>query len=152
VTFFDNDFAGRIAQKQMQTATALVNVVTEVINAGAFAVATLIGSVAMLAAIDWRIGLALVLWLVGYYFVMIRWFLPRIRVRSKDRAAARANVTGQIVDTITNIKTVKLFGHTEHEDEAAIDALQGYRQTALAFGYLSTGFRFALMATAGCCR
>jgi ABC-type multidrug transport system fused ATPase/permease subunit len=80
---------------------------------------------------------------------MIRWFLPRIRVRSKDRAAARANVTGQIVDTITNIKTVKLFGHTDHEDEAAIDALQGYRQTALAFGYLSTGFRFALMATAG---
>jgi ATP-binding cassette subfamily B protein len=85
----------------------------------------------------------------GGYIVMIRWFLPRIRVRSKDRAAARANVTGQIVDTITNIKTVKLFGHTEHEDEAAIDALQGYRQTALAFGYLSTGFRFALMATAG---
>jgi ATP-binding cassette subfamily B protein len=70
---------------------------------------------------------------------MIRWFLPRIRLRSKDRAAARANVTGQIVDTITNIKTVKLFGHTDHEDEAAIDALQGYRQTALAFGYLSTG-------------
>jgi ABC-type multidrug transport system fused ATPase/permease subunit len=92
----------------------------------------------MLAAIDWRIGLALLLWLAGYV-VMIRWFLPRIRVRSKARAAARANVTGQIVDTITNIKTVKLFGHTEHEDEAAIDALQGYRQTALAFGYLSTG-------------
>jgi ATP-binding cassette subfamily B protein len=148
VTFFDNDFAGRIAQKQMQTATALVNVVTEVINAGAFAIATLIGSVAMLTAIDWRIGLALLLWLGGY-IVMIRWFLPRIRLRSKDRAAARANVTGQIVDTITNIKTVKLFGHTDHEDEAAIDALQGYRQTALAFGYLSTGFRFALMATAG---
>jgi ATP-binding cassette subfamily B protein len=148
VTFFDNDFAGRIAQKQMQTATALVNVVTEVINAGAFAVATLIGSVAMLTAIDWRIGLGLLLWLAGY-ILMIRWFLPRIRVRSKDRAAARANVTGQIVDTITNIKTVKLFGHTDHEDEAAIDALQGYRQTALAFGYLSTGFRFALMATAG---
>ena len=148
VTFFDNDFAGRIAQKQMQTATALVNVVTEVINAGAFAVATLIGSIVMLTAIDWRIGVALLLWLAGY-IVMIRWFLPRIRVRSKDRAAARANVTGQIVDTITNIKTVKLFGHVDHEDEAAIDALQGYRQTALAFGYLSTGFRFALMATAG---
>jgi ATP-binding cassette, subfamily B, bacterial len=148
VTFFDNDFAGRIAQKQMQAASALVNAVTEVINAGAFAVATLIGALAMLAAIDWRIGLALLVWLIGYGF-MISWFLPRIRMRSKARAAARANVTGQIVDTITNIKTVKLFGHTEHEDEAAIDALQGYRQTALAFGYLSTGFRFALMATAG---
>jgi ATP-binding cassette subfamily B protein len=56
VTFFDNDFAGRIAQKQAQTATALVNVVTEVINAVTFALATLIGAVAMLAVIDWRIA------------------------------------------------------------------------------------------------
>jgi ATP-binding cassette subfamily B protein len=148
VSFFDNDFAGRIAQKQMQTATALVNVVTEVINAGAFAVATLIGAVGMLLAIDWRIGLMLLVWTLGYA-AMIRWFLPRIRARSKTRAAARANVTGQIVDTITNIKTVKLFGHTEFEDETAIDALRGYRAAALEFGYLSTGFRFALMATAG---
>jgi ATP-binding cassette subfamily B protein len=148
VTFFDNDFAGRIAQKQMQTATALVNVVTEVINAAAFAIATLIGTVAMLAFIDWRIAAALVVWL-GLYFLMIRWFLPRIRTRSKARAAARANVTGQIVDTITNVKTVKLFGHTAHEDHAALKALHSYRDKALSFGYLSTGFRFALMATAG---
>ncbi len=148
VSFFDNDFAGRIAQKQTQTAAALVNVVSEVINAAAFAVATLVGAVAMLAVIDWRIALTLLAWL-GLYYWMISWFLPRIRQRSKARAAARANVTGQIVDTITNIKTVKLFGHVNYEDEAAIDAMRGYRATALKFGYLSTGFRFALMATAG---
>ena len=107
-------------------------------------------SIVMLAAIDWRIGLALLLWLAGY-IVMIRWFLPRIRVRSKDRAAARANVTG----------ADRRHDH-QHQDgqavrpcritrnEAAIDALQGYRQTALAFGYLSTSASaFALMATAG---
>ena len=73
----------------MQTATALVNVVTEVINAGAFAVATLIGAVAMLLAIDWRIGLMLLVWTVGYGF-MIRWFLPRIRVRSKTEGPRHA--------------------------------------------------------------
>ncbi|MDG3041377.1 ABC transporter ATP-binding protein [Roseicyclus marinus] len=148
VSFFDNDFAGRIAQKQMQTAAALVNVVTEVINAGAFAIATLVGAVVMLAAIDWRIGLVLLVWTVGYLY-MIRWFMPRIRKLSKTRAAARANVTGQIVDTITNIKTVKLFGHVDYEDETAIEAMKGYRNAALDFGFLSTGFRFALMATAG---
>jgi ATP-binding cassette subfamily B protein len=75
--------------------------------------------------------------------------MPRIRRLSKTRAAARANVTGQIVDTITNIKTVKLFCHVEYEDESAIEAMRGYRSAALDFGYLSTGFRFALMATAG---
>ncbi len=148
ISFFDNDFAGRIAQKQTQTAAALVNVVTEVINAGAFAVATLVSAVVMLAAIDWRIGLMLLVWTVGYFY-MIRWYLPRIRALSKTRAAARANVTGQIVDTITNIKTVKLFGHVAYEDETATEAMKGYRLAALDFGYLSTGFRFALMATAG---
>ncbi len=148
ITFFDNDFAGRIAQKQMQSATALVNIVSEVINAAAYAIITLLGTVVLLVAIDWRIAAALVVW-CGLYAVMIRWYLPRIRKRSKSRAAARANVTGQVVDTITNIKTVKLFGHTDHEDAAATGAMATFRTTALSFGILSTGFRFALMTTAG---
>lgn len=148
ITFFDNDFAGRIAQKQMQAATALVNIVTEVINAAAYAIITLLGTVVLLVAIDWRIAAMLVIW-CGLYTLMIRWYLPRIRVRSKTRAATRANVTGQVVDTITNIKTVKLFGHTDHEDAAATQAMDSYRTAALSFGILSTGFRFALMTTAG---
>jgi ATP-binding cassette subfamily B protein len=148
VEFFDNDFAGRIAQKQMQTARALTDVTAEVINVVCFALASLIGSAFLLTSIDWRIALALVVWLVGY-FAMISWFIPRIRKRSKARAAARAMVTGQVVDTITNIKTVKLFGHADHEDRAAIGAMETLRSRALEFGYLFTGFRFALMAIAG---
>jgi len=148
VTFFDNDFAGRIAQKQTQTANALVNVVSETINAVAFALASLIGSVVLLLVIDWQIALALVVWLAGYFW-MISWFLPRIRKVATARAGARANVTGQIVDTITNIKIVKLFGHSAHEDSAAISALRTYRARSLEFGNLSTGFRLALMTVAG---
>jgi len=148
VSFFDNDFAGRIASKQMQTARALTDVTNEFINVVAFALATLVGSALLLTTIDARIAGALVIWLVGY-FLMIRWFMPRIRVRSRDRAGARAMVTGQVVDTITNIKTVKLFGHMDHEDRAALDAMSTLRGKALAFGKLSTGFRFALMTTAG---
>ncbi len=148
VTFFDNDFAGRIAQKQTQAANALVNVVSETINAVAFALASLVGSVLLLLAIDWQIALALVVWLVVYFW-MISWFLPRIRKVAAKRAGARANVTGQIVDTITNIKIVKLFGHTAHEDRAAITAMRSYRDRAVEFGNLSTGFRLALMTVAG---
>ncbi|WP_224816559.1 ABC transporter ATP-binding protein [Hasllibacter sp. MH4015] len=148
VTFFDNDFAGRIAQKQAQSATALVNIVQEVISAAVYAVITILGTIGLLVAIDWRIAVLLVVWMC-VYFALIRWYLPRIRIRAKARAAARANVTGQVVDTITNIKTVKLFGHTDHEDTAAIDAMSGYRDAALHFGYLSTSFRFVLMAVAG---
>ncbi|WP_281826554.1 ABC transporter ATP-binding protein [Jannaschia rubra] len=148
VTFFDDDFAGRIATKQMQTARAVTEVTSETINVVAFALASLIGSAVLLVAIDWRVAAALTLWLVGY-LGLIRWFMPRIRGRSKARAAARAMVTGQVVDTITNIKTVKLFGHAEHEDRSALDAMSTLRDRAIDFGEVSTSFRFALMFTAG---
>ncbi|MEL7182717.1 MAG: ABC transporter ATP-binding protein, partial [Pseudomonadota bacterium] len=148
VTFFDNDFAGRIATKQMQTARAVTEVTGEFINVVAFASSSLIGSALLMFAIDWRIALALTLWLV-FYILLFRWFMPRIRARSKARAAARAMVTGQVVDTITNIKTVKLFGHSDHEDRAALDAMATLRDRALDFGYMSTGFRFSLMFCAG---
>lgn len=148
VSFFDNDFAGRIVQKQMQTARAVTEVTAEIINVVFFALASLVGSVILLLSMDWRIAIAPVLWL-GLYFAMIRWFMPRIRVRSAARASARAMVTGQVVDTVTNIKTVKLFGHIDHEDRSALDAMAQLRGRALSFGQLSTGFRFALMTVAG---
>ncbi|KAG1715204.1 putative ABC transporter ATP-binding protein [Nymphon striatum] len=65
------------------------------------------------------------------------------------RAAARANVTGQIVDTVTNIKTVKLFAHTDHEDRAALGAMDKLRLRTLEYGHVSVTFRFCLMAVAG---
>ena len=148
VTFFDNDFAGRIAQKQMQTARAVTDVASESINTVAFALASLIGSVLLLFAIDLWIGLALAVWVMGY-IGLIRWYMPRVRVKSADRASARANVTGVVVDTITNIKTVKLFAHAEHEDRAALKTMERYREKALDFGELSVRFRYWLMVLAG---
>ncbi|MCM2561950.1 ABC transporter ATP-binding protein/permease [Lutimaribacter sp. EGI FJ00015] len=148
VRFFDNDFAGRIAQKQMQTARAITDVVAETINVVAFALASLLGSVALLVAIDGQVALAFMGWLV-VYFAAIRWFLPRVRERAGRRAGARAHVSGQIVDTITNIKTVKLFAHDAHEDRAALTAMEGYRASALHFGRLAAGFRLVLMTLAG---
>ena len=148
VTFFDDDFAGRIAQKQMQTANAMASVVTEVINVVAFALASLVGALILLGAVDLRITLLFAIWLV-VYFALIRWFLPRIRKRSAARAGARANITGQVVDSITNIKTVKLFAHADHEEQAAQAAMVNFRERALEFGYLSASFRFCLMSLAG---
>lgn len=148
VTFFDNDFAGRIAQKQMQTARSVTDVAFETINVVAFALASIVGSVFFLFAIDIWVALALAVWLVAY-MALIRWFLPRVRGRSAARASARAMVTGQVVDTITNIKTVKLFAHAEHEDRAALAAMAGFRERALDFGRVSASFRFALMTLAG---
>jgi ATP-binding cassette subfamily B protein len=148
VGFFDDDFAGRIAQKQMQAARAVTDVAVEMINVVAFALASLAGSVLLLVAIDWRVAIGFAVWLVAY-FGLINWFLPRVRARSAVRAGARAMVSGQVVDTITNIKTVKLFAHADHEDRAALGAMQTFRQRSLEFGYLAAGFRLALMSLAG---
>ncbi|MFQ5624316.1 MAG: ABC transporter ATP-binding protein [Paracoccaceae bacterium] len=148
VGFFDDDFAGRIAQKEMQTSRAATEVVLEVVNVVTFAFSTLIGAAVLMATIDWRLLIVLAVWLF-LYFVVISWFLPRIRLRAKARAAARAAVTGQIVDTVTNIKTVKLFAHAGHEDAAAVRAMATYRETQLDFGRLASLFRFVLMATGG---
>ncbi|MCU9848127.1 ABC transporter ATP-binding protein/permease [Defluviimonas sp. WL0024] len=148
VTFFDNDFAGRIAQKQMQAARAVTDVASESINTIAFALASMIGSVLFLLTIDPWMAAALGVWIIAY-LALIRAFLPRVRGKSAARAGARAMVTGQVVDTITNIKTVKLFAHADHEDKAALRAMSGFRETALDFGVLSAWFRLALMTIAG---
>jgi ATP-binding cassette, subfamily B, bacterial len=148
VTFFDDDFAGRISQKQMQTARAVTDIASETINVVAFALASLAGSLFLVTAINIRVTGLFLVWLV-VYFALIRWFLPRVRVRAAGRAASRALVSGQVVDTITNIKTVKLFAHADHEDRAALGAMQGFRERAVEFGYLAAGFRFSLMTLAG---
>ena len=148
VTFFDNDFAGRIAQKQMQTARASTDVVAGLIETGAFALSSVVGSVLLLSAIDWRIAVVLVLWIITYY-VFIRQSLTRIRGASASRAAARAMVTGQIVDTVTNMKTVKLFAQATYEDRVALEAMAGYREKAIGYGIISSWFRFILSAIAG---
>lgn len=148
VTFFDNDFAGRIAQKQMQAARAVTDVATEVINTVCFALASVVGSVVFLVAIDARIALALAVWLV-VYILLIRFFMPRVRVNSAARASSRAMVSGQVVDTITNIKTVKLFAHAAFEDRVALKAMEVFRQRSVEFGVISTWFRLSLMTLAG---
>ena len=148
VSFFDDDFAGRIAQKQLQASRAITDTVVEFVNVISFAAASLIGSVALLLSIDSGIAALLAVWLLIYGF-LIRWFLPRIRSKSRERANSRSMLSGQIVDTVTNIRTVKLFAHSRHEDNAALGAMQTFRQKALDFGKIASAFRFSLMASSG---
>lgn len=146
--FFDDDFAGRLTQKQIQTSTAITDIVLEMTNAIAFAFATLIGAALVLAQVDVRLVGILVIWLIAYV-ALISWYIPRIRKRARARAEARAGVTGQIVDTFSNMATVKLFAHVEREEVATEQAVANFREKALDFGFLSTAFRGVLMTLAG---
>ena len=148
VQFFDNDFAGRIAQKEMQTARAVTDVVVEILHTVLFALASVIGAALMLTSVDVSLTVGLCLWLLTY-LSLIRYFMPLIRKRSEVRASARATVTGQIVDTVTNIKTVKLFAHDDHEDRAALEAMSVFRNQSLDYGAVASWFRFCLNGLGG---
>jgi ATP-binding cassette subfamily B protein len=148
VQFFDNDFAGRIAQKEMQTARAVTDVVVEILHTVLFALASVIGAALMLTSVNVSLTVGLCLWLLAY-LALIKYFMPLIRERSGVRASARAMVTGQIVDTVTNIKTVKLFAHDEHEDRAALEAMSGFRSRSLDYGTVASWFRFCLNGLGG---
>ena len=145
--YFDNDFAGRIAQKEVQASNAVADVTVEVIHTVLFALASVITSFFIISTIDWRVGMIVAFWVFGFYLLM-RFFLPRIKSYSAERANAQAAATGQIVDTISNISIVKLFANVKHEDRAALNAFGFLKKSLQAYGTELIRFRASMVVFA----
>jgi ATP-binding cassette, subfamily B, multidrug efflux pump len=124
-TFFQNDFAGRIANRVLQTGPALRESLVMTFDAAWYIVVYGSSAVALLAATDWRLALPILLWFVGYG-AMLRWFVPRLRERSRHVSEMRSTLTGRIVDSYTNILTVKLFARARDEDAWVRDAVDDH--------------------------
>jgi ATP-binding cassette, subfamily B, multidrug efflux pump len=122
VSYFANDFAGRIASNIVQAAAALRDSVVQIIDALWFVTVFAFSALFVFARTDWRLACPLALWIVVYVSAL-SFFVPRIRRRSETLAHMRATLTGRIVDSYTSIQTVKLFAHLEREDEEAREAL-----------------------------
>jgi len=148
IRFFDDDFAGRLAQKEMQAANSITEIVVETVNAMAFALITVGTTAFLLGRISIWMGVFMVAWLATWV-LLVRWLLPLIRARSKARAAARAALSGQIVDTMTNMATVKLFAHGPREEEAATASINQFRDAAIGYGRMAVLFRSVMMTFAG---
>jgi len=123
IAFFQNDFAGRIASKVMQTAPALRESVIQSIDALWFVAVYWVSAFVLFASADFRLVWPLVIWFVAYGFAL-RWFVPRLKARAVETSEARSMLTGRIVDSYTNIQTVRLFAHTEREDAFARAAME----------------------------
>jgi ATP-binding cassette, subfamily B, multidrug efflux pump len=121
-TFFQNDFAGRIANRVMQTGPALRESVVSATNAVWYILVYGGGAILLLASNDARLAIPVVLWFCGYA-VLLRWFVPRLRNRSQRMSAARSQLTGRVVDSYTNISTVKLFARPRDEDAFVQEAM-----------------------------
>ena len=148
VSFFDDDFAGRIAQKHMQTAGAMAQAITESSGPILFGLASVLGAVVLVATIAPVLVLVMLVWFLGY-LAFLRFTIPKVRSRAGARAEARSQVAGQVVDTVTNIKTVKLFARADHEDEQAIRAMRELHERQGDFGEISVLFRLGLTFIAG---
>ena len=125
VGFFTNDFAGRIAAKIIQTGPALRESVVQVCDALWFVTIYSVTSLILFWQIDGWLTVPLFVWIAAFIAVLV-YFVPRIRRRSTIVSEARSMLTGRIVDSYTNIQTVKLFAHTTREDDYARDAVQDH--------------------------
>src|SRR5690606_19631850 len=128
LAFFQDEFAGRVSQKLMQTALSLRETVMKLLDAFVYVAVYFSGTLLVAASSDAWLTVPLLVWLAGY-IGLARFFVPRLRKVSEEQSDARAQMTGRIVDSYANIQTVKLFAHTQGEQDYARSAMDGFMQT-----------------------
>lgn len=128
VGFYQDEFAGRIATKLMQTALAVRETILKLLDVFLYVIVFFSGILAMTFALDWRLCLPFIGWLLAYTGCLI-YFIPRLTHAASLQADARSEMTGRIVDTYTNMPTVKLFSHHRREAEYALEGMQQFLTT-----------------------
>ncbi|RWC88596.1 MULTISPECIES: ABC transporter ATP-binding protein [unclassified Mesorhizobium] len=128
MSFYQDEFAGRIATKLMQTALAVRECVIKVIDVLNYVIVYFLGMLLIVGSADWRLAAPLGVWLVGY-ILLLRFFIPRLGKVGEEQANARSTMTGRVVDSYTNIQTVKLFSHSRREAAFAREGMMGFLDT-----------------------
>ena len=141
--FFQNDFAGRIANRVMQTSNALRESVVSSIRAVWYIAIYGLSALVLMAWSDWRLALPTAAWFVGYV-LFLRYFVPRMRVLAKRSSEARSLLMGRVVDSYTNILTVKLFARARDEDAYVREAVDSHTEAVAAHTRLTTLFMSCL--------
>ena len=141
--FFQNDFAGRIANRVMQTSNAVRESVVSSIRGVWYIVAYGLTALGLMAGSDWRLAVPTLLWFAGYV-VVLRHFVPRVRDLSKASSELRSQVMGRVVDSYTNILTVKLFARARDEDRYVREVIDEHTDAIRAHMTLITRFMTTL--------
>jgi len=126
--YFEDEFSGRIATRVMQTALAVREAVMKLLDVAVYICVYFGSMILLMGSLDWRLSIPMLVWLLAY-LGLLSYFLPRLKSISTRQADARAEMTGRIVDTYTNIQTVKLFSHTSREAAYARDGMERFLHT-----------------------
>ncbi len=141
--FFQNDFAGRIANRVMNTAMSLRESVVSSIRAIWYILVYGVAALSLMLASDARLAMPMLGWIVAY-LLFLRHFVPRMRDLSKASSEARSQVMGRVVDSYTNILTVKLFARARDEDDFVRASLDEHRDRVADHMRMTTRFMFTL--------
>jgi ATP-binding cassette subfamily B multidrug efflux pump len=128
ISFFQNDFAGRIATKVMQTSLAVRETVMKLLDVMVYIIVYFSSMLFLIGSADSRLIIPMMFWFIAYVVIQAL-LVPKLKEISKKQADARSVMTGRVVDSYTNISTVKLFAHTEQEAEYAEDSMVGFLKT-----------------------
>ncbi len=143
--FFQNDFAGRIANRVMQTSNAVRESVVSCIRAVWYIVIYGLSALVLMALADWRLAVPTALWFLGYVF-FLRHFVPQMRDLAKTSSELRSQVMGRVVDSYTNILTVKLFARARDEDAYVREVIDEHAGAIARHMRLITTFMTTLSA------
>ena len=127
VGWFQNDFAGRIANRLMQTPPAIGAVIYQFFDALTYSIVYIIAAIVLLSDVDFRLTIPLLIWLFAY-LTLSYIFIPKVGEASQISSDARSSITGRVVDSYTNIQSVKLFAHHDNEEKYAKEAIEYTRQ------------------------
>ena len=141
--FYQDEFAGRIATKVMQTSLAVRETVMKLLDVMVYVVVYFFSMLFIIAQADVRLMLPLLIWLVLYIAIQY-YFVPRLKAVSTVQADARSTMTGRIVDSYSNIATVKLFSHTQREADYAQQGMSGFLSTVYQQMRLATGLNVSI--------
>jgi ATP-binding cassette subfamily B multidrug efflux pump len=142
-SFFQNDFAGRVANRVMQTGPSMRDSLVMAFDAAWYIIVYGGSALFLLGSLNWRLMLPMTAWFVCY-IVLLTYFVPRLRERSRAMSEKRSTLIGRVVDSYTNILTVKLFARARDEDKFVKDAVDEHTAASLDQARMTTGYTVTL--------
>lgn len=148
LSFFQNDFAGRIVTKVWSGGQAAGDLVTSLMESVWFVCIYSVSMLMLVGGLDWRLAVLVLAW-VAIFAALARYFVPRIRYHSKETAEAASMLSGRMVDAYSNIQTLRLFGRDEANDRYMRDGFNTFQSTTLMFTRFITGVRASMALLSG---
>ena len=148
LSFFQNDFSGAIASKVWQSGGAVGDFMVALLQVVWYIAVYAVSMIALLAALDWRLGLAIFVW-IAVFSLLARYFVPRMRRASAAAAESASALTGRIVDSYANIQTLKLFGTAETDDAFVRAGYDSFIETVRRLARVLVGVRTAMAMLTG---